>query len=337
MTTRVGLMGFGRIGRSVFRQIDDHPELEVGAIVDIADHAALAYLLRFDTIHGRFGKSVEYQEGTLVVDGAAIPMLSAADPGEVDWSALGVDVVVQATRKHRTAAECLKHIEAGAKRVVLASTPLDPGDMDTILMGANDDQLDASDRVIALGSNTSNALAPVLKALDAEFGVERAMFTVVHAFTNQSRLADVPGDELRTSRAAAENIIPSHTTSVEIIEGVLPEFAGKLSGMALGVPVSDGSNVDMVATLATATDVDTVNAYMRRVADGSAVIDYTHEPIVSRDIVGDPHSAIWDGLATMVVGGTLLKCVVWFDNGWGYAARVIDAIVAVSAFDREEA
>ena len=337
MTTRVGLMGFGRIGRSVFRQIDERPDLEVGAIADIADHAALAYLLRFDTIHGRFGKTVEHREGFLVVDGAPIPMLSGADPGDVDWGAVGVDVVVQATRKHRTAAECLRHVEAGATRVVLASTPLDPDDMDTIIMGANDHQLDATDRVIALGSNTSNALAPVLKALDGEFGVERAMFTVVHAFTNQSRLADVPGDDLRTSRAAAENIIPSHTTSVEIIEGVLPEFAGKLSGMALGVPVSDGSNVDMVAMLGTPTDVETINAYMRSVATGSPVVDYTHEPIVSRDIVGDPHSAIWDGLATMVVGETMLKCVIWFDNGWGYAARVVDAIAAFAAFDREEA
>jgi glyceraldehyde 3-phosphate dehydrogenase len=334
MTTRVGLMGFGGIGRSVFRQTEEHPDIEVAAIVDVADHAALAYLLRFDTIHGRFRKPVEHEDGSLIVDGRRVPMLSDADPGDVDWKELGVDVVVQATRKHRTTAECMRHLDRGAKRVVLASTPLDPAEMPTIIMGANDQDLGPDDRIIALGSNTSNALAPVLKALDAGFGLERAMYTVVHAFTNQSRLADVPGDSLRTSRAAAENIIPAPTNSAEIVESVLPEFSGKLSGIALNVPVSDGSNVDLVAVLATETDAGAVNAHMRAAADGSPVLDFTDQPIVSRDIVGDPHSAIWDGLATMVVDRTLLKCVTWFDNGWGYAARVVDAIERFAAFER---
>lgn len=326
-------MGFGSIGRSVFRQIDDRPDLEVAAIVDIAPHEALAYLLRFDTIRGRYSKPVEYREGELVVDGRSIPMLSHPDPGDVDWTALGVDIVVQATRKHRTLAECKLHLDRGARRVVLASTPEDPDEIETILMGANDDDLGPEDKIIALGSNTSNALAPILMALDSGFGIQRAMFTVVHAFTNQSRLADVPGDDMRRSRAAAENIIPSPTNSAEIIEGVLPQFAGKLSGMALGVPVSDGSNVDLVAILSTHTDAAAVNHHMRAFADGSPVVDYTDEPIVSRDIVGDSHSAIWDGLATMIVDGTMLKCVTWFDNGWGYAARVVDAIERLSAFD----
>lgn len=330
-------MGFGRIGRSVFRQTEDRPDMEVAAIVDIADHAALAYLLRYDTIHGRFRGTVEHEEGHLTVDGRRIPMLSDADPGDVDWAGLGVDIVVQATRKHRTAAECARHLDRGAKRVVLASTPLDPSDMDTIIMGANDQDLTSDDRMIALGSNTSNALAPVLKALDAGFGVERAMYTVVHAFTNQSRLADVPGDDLRTSRAAAENIIPAPTNSADIIESVLPVFAGKLTGMALNVPVSDGSNVDLVAVLGRPVDVAEVNDHMRATADGSTIMDYTDEPIVSRDVVGDAHSAIWDGLATIVVEGTLLKCVTWFDNGWGYAARVVDAIARFSDFERGDA
>lgn len=334
MTTRVGLMGFGAIGRSVFRQVHDRDDLEIAAIADIADHKALAYLLRFDTIRGRFGTSVEYRDDELVVGGTAIPMLSAADPGDVDWEAFGVDVVVQATRKHRTLAECNQHLARGAKRVVLASTPLDPTEIPTIIMGANDDALSSDDRVIALGSNTSNALAPVLKALDEAFGIERAMYTVVHAFTNQSRLADVPGGDKRTSRAAGENIIPSPTDSAEIIEGVLPQFAGKLSGMALGVPVSDGSNVDLVATLGTPASVDAINDHISSVASGSSVVGYTHDPIVSRDIVGDPHSGIWDGLATMLVDDTLLKAVIWFDNGWGYAARVVDAVARLAEFDR---
>ena len=288
MTIRVGLMGFGRIGRSVFRQTEEHDAMEVAAIADIADHAALAYLLRFDTIHGRFRKPVAFEDGNLVVDGRPIPMSSGRDPGDVDWSELGVDVVVQATRKHRTAAECARHLERGAKRVVLASTPEHPGDMRTIIMGANDHLLGPDDRMIALGSNTSNALAPVLKALDSEFGVARAMYTCVHAFTNEARLADVPGDDLRTSRAAAENIIPAPTNSAEIIEQVLPEFRGKLSGIALNVPVSDGSNVDMVAVLARAADREQINAHMKKTAESSHVMDYTEEPIVSRDVVGDP-------------------------------------------------
>ena len=331
--TRIGLMGFGRIGRNVFRQVRDRSDLEVVAIVDVADPSALAYLLEYDTIFGRYPGHVSYEDGSLVVGDRRIPMSSEPNPGDVDWAALGVDVVVQATRKHRTAADCRRHLDAGAKRVVLASTPEDPADMDTVIMGANDHLLGSEDRMVALGSNTSNALGPILTALDGGFGLVRAMFTVVHAFTNEQRLADVPGDDLRTSRAAAENIIPSVTTSAAIIESALPQFAGKLSGIALNVPVSDGSNVDMVATLATPVDKAAVNAHIAAVARGSRVIEYTDDPIVSSDVIGNTHSAVWDGLATMVVGGTLLKCVTWFDNGWGYAARVVDAIEKLASFE----
>ncbi len=331
--TRIGLMGFGRIGRNVFRQVRDRDDLEVAAIVDVADPNALAYLLEYDTIFGRFPADVSYADGHLVIGDRRIPMLATAAPGDVDWADLGVDVVVQATRKHRTAADCSRHLEAGAKRVVLASTPEDPGDMDTIIMGANDHLFGPEDRMVALGSNTSNALGPILTTLDGCFGIVRAMFTVVHAFTNEQRLADVPGDDLRTSRAAAENIIPSTTTSAAILETVLPQFAGKLSGIALNVPVSDGSNVDLVATLAAPADPAAVNACIAAAAEGSAVIEYSNDPIVSSDVIGNTHSAVWDGLATLVVGGTLLKCVTWFDNGWGYAARVVDAIEKLASFE----
>jgi len=334
---RIGLMGFGRIGRNVFRQVRDRSDLEVAAIVDVADPTALAYLLEYDTIFGRYPAPVSYEAGFLVAGDHRIPMLSNPDPGDVDWSALDVDVVVQATRKHRSASDCARHLEAGAKRVVLASTPIDPTDMDTVIMGANDHLLGPEDRMVALGSNTSNALAPILRVLDEGFGVVRAMFTVVHAFTNEQRLADVPGDDLRMSRAAAENIIPSATTSAAIIESVLPQFAGKLSGIALNVPVSDGSNVDLVTTLATPADRAAVNACVAAAAEDSAVIEYTEDAIVSSDVIGNTHSAIWDGLATMVVGGTLLKSITWFDNGWGYAARVVDAIVKLASFEEVSA
>lgn len=334
---RVGLMGFGRIGRNVFRQLQDEPDIEVVAICDIADRAALVYLLKFDTIFGRFVGDVRLDGTDLVVDGRRIPMLDGADPGDVDWGALGVDVVVQATRKHRTLAECRKHLDAGAKRVVLASTPEDWQEMDTVVFGANDHELGPEDRVLALGSNTSNALAPILKVLDERFGLDRAMFTVVHAFTNQLRLADVPGDDLRLSRSAPENIIPAPTDSPAIVERVLPEMKGKLSGIALNVPVADGSNVDLVAFLETASTVAEVNEAILEASKDSDVIGWTDEPIVSSDVIGSHHSAVWDSLATMVIDGTMVKAVIWFDNGWGYAARVVDAIGKLAAFDREGA
>jgi glyceraldehyde 3-phosphate dehydrogenase len=337
VTTRIGLMGFGRIGRNVFRQSWGRRDLEVAAIVDIADPAALAYLLEYDTIFGRFPEPIDFEDGHLVVGDRRIPMLSTPEPGDVDWSEYGVDVVVQATRRHRTAAECARHLDRGAKRVVLASTPEDPADMDTVVIGANDHLLGPEDRMVALGSNTSNALAPILRVLDEAFGVERAIFTVVHAFTNEQRLADVPGGDFRTSRAAAENVIPTATNSAEIIQLVLPQFAGKITGIALNVPVSDGSNVDLVAILGRDTDPKGVNAAIREAARSSDVIEYTDDPIVSSDIIGNTHSAIWDGLATMVVGGTMVKSITWFDNGWGYAARVIDVIEKLAAFEKVSA
>ena len=327
-------MGFGRIGRNVFRQVWERDDLEVAAIVDIADPAALAYLLEYDTIFGRFPDPIDFEDDHLVVADRRIPMLSEPEPGGVDWAGYGVDVVVQATRKHRTAADCARHLDRGAKRVILASTPEDPTDMDTVVMGANDHLLGPEDRMVALGSNTSNALAPILKALDEAFGVKKALFTVVHAFTNEQRLADVPGDDFRTSRAAAENIIPTATNSAAIIELVLPQFAGKISGIALNVPVADGSNVDLVTILGTDTDAKAVNAAIAKAARDSHVIEYTEDPIVSSDIIGNTHSAIWDGLATIVIGGTMVKSVTWFDNGWGYAARVIDVIEKLAAFEK---
>lgn len=333
---RVGLMGFGRIGRNVFRQLEDHSDIEVTAIADIADPAALVYLLKYDTIFGRFPKPVEFDDGKLIIEDRAIPIVDAASPGDADWEALGVDIVVQATRKHRTAAECRKHLEAGAKRVILASTPEDPSDMDTLILGVNDDVLGSDDRVIALGSNTSNALAPVLKILDDSFGLEGAMYTVVHAFTNEQRLADVPGSDLRTSRAAAENIIPTETSSPAIIERVLPAVAGKLSGIALNVPVADGSNIDLVSILSSPATKEEINAVIEKAAASSTVIEYTDEPIVSSDVIGNPHSAVWDGLATLVMDETMVKSIVWFDNGWGYAARLVDAIGLLGNFDRED-
>jgi glyceraldehyde 3-phosphate dehydrogenase len=333
---RVGLMGFGRIGRNVFRQLEDHPSIEVAAIADIADPEALVYLLRYDTIFGRFPKPVEFVDGNLVVGDRAIPMLQARNPGDADWSAYGVDVVVQATRKHRTVAECRRHLDEGARHVILATVPDDPTEIETLVMGVNDEVLDSGDEIISLGSNTSNALAPVLKILDDEFGIDSALFTTVHAYTNEQRLADVPGDDLRLSRAAAENIIPGPTNSPEIIERVLPAVKGKLSGMALNVPVADGSAIDLVAILETPATAETINAAVKKAAADSSVLEYTEEPIVSSDVIGSTHSAVFDGLATVVMDETMIKAVIWFDNGWGYAARAVELMEKLAGFKKQE-
>jgi glyceraldehyde 3-phosphate dehydrogenase len=325
---RVGLMGFGRIGRNVFRQLEAAGSVEVAAIVDVADPAALTYLLKYDSIYGRFPKPVKLEGTNLMVDGDAIPFISAREPGDVDWGSLGVDVVIQATGKYRTHEWCAKHIAAGAKRVILASTPEDPGDVPILLRGINDEILTPEVDVISLGSNTSNALAPILRIFDEAWGLDRAYFTTVHAFTNQARLADVPTSSFRSSRAAGENIIPSDTNSPEIITAVMPEFTGKLSGMALNVPVPDGSTVDLVAFVRTATSADEVNEIVQKevAAHYAGVIEYVTDPIVSSDVIGSSQSGNFDSLATLVVDGTMIKSIIWFDNGWGYSVRILEVL-----------
>ncbi|MBU1228225.1 MAG: glyceraldehyde-3-phosphate dehydrogenase [Actinobacteria bacterium] len=333
---RVGLMGFGRIGRNVFRQLEGHPSIEVAAIVDIADPEALVYLLRYDTIFGRFPKPIGLANGSLTIGDRSIPMLKHADPKDVDWAAYGVDVVVQATTKHRTVAECQGHLDNGAGYVILATVPDDPSAIETLVMGVNDEVLDSGDRIISLGSNTSNALAPVLKILDDEFGIDSALYTTVHAYTNTQRLADVPGDSLRLSRAAAENIIPGPTNSPEIIERVLPAVKGKLAGMALNVPVPDGSTVDLVAFLEKPVTRESVNAAIKKAAADSRILEYTEEPVVSSDVIGNTHSAVFDGLATVVIDETMIKAIIWFDNGWGYAARAVELMEKLAEFTKQE-
>ncbi len=325
---RVGLMGFGRIGRNVFRLLDAAGEVEVAAIADIADPAALTYLLKYDSIYGRFPKPVELDGTTLKVDGTPIPFIAGAEPGDVDWGELGVDVVIQATGKYRTGEWCVKHIEAGAKRVILASTPEEAGDVPILLRGINDEVLTPDLEVVSLGSNTSNALAPILRIIDQSWGLDRAFFTTVHAFTNQARLADVPTSSFRSSRAAGENIIPASTNSPEILTAVMPELAGKLSAMALNVPVPDGSTVDLVAFVQTATSREEVNETVRKevAAHYSDVVEYVEDPIVSSDVIGSSQSANFDSLATLVVDGNMVKSIIWFDNGWGYSVRIVEVL-----------
>lgn len=329
---KVALMGFGRIGRNVFRLLWGHPFLEVGAVADVADPRGLAYLLKYDSIYGRFPESVSYRDGSLLVGERTTPLISAHSAGDADWSDLGVSLVVQSTGRHHTREECRGHIASGARGVVLASTPQVLGEIPILLRGVNDHLLGPDTEIIALGSNTSNALAPILWTLADNFGLRRGFFTSVHAMTNAQRLADVPTSGFRSSRAAADNIIPSSTNTTQILVAARPEFAGKLSSLALNVPVVDGSTVDLVAELETPVDIDLVNRTIREACATRyrGIVEYSTDPIVSSDVTGAPESAVFDSLATMVMDDRLTKTVTWYNNGWGYSARIVEVLERMS-------
>jgi glyceraldehyde 3-phosphate dehydrogenase len=327
MTTRIGIMGFGRIGRNVFRIVHGRSDVEVAAIVDIAEPQALEYLLRFDTVHGRFEDPVWIKGDSLYARGRAIKLLQAKAPGDVDWASLGVDIVVEATGQYRTRALLQKHLDRGAKAVVLTVPPRDELDA-LVVMGVNDRVLGPKTRIVSNASCTANALAPICKILDDAFGIELGFMTTVHAYTNDQRLADVPHTEMRRSRAAAENIIPTETHSPQVVQSILPQLAGKLDGMALNVPVPDGSNVDLVTLMKRTVTAEEVNEIVKSASltTFKGIVEYTDQPIVSSDVVGNDHSAVFDGLSTLVLGGNMLKTITWYDNGWGYATRVVELI-----------
>ena len=333
MAIRIGIMGFGRIGRNIFRLVYDREDIEVAGIADIADPQALAYLLRFDTVHGRFPETVAVKGEHMYVRGRQIRILTKREPGEVPWKELGVSIVAECTGKYRTRAALEKHLAAGAERVVRTVPPRDAIDA-VIVMGVNDHTLAPEHRIVSNASSTAGAVAPVVKILHEAFGIERAMLTTVHAYTNDQRLADVPHTELRRSRAAAENIIPTVTHAPHMITAMLPALEGRLDGMAMNVPVGDGSIADLVLLMSRAVTAEEINAVVRSASESRyrRILEYTEEPLVSSDVIGSPHSGIFDGLSTQVVGGNLVKALVWFDNGWGYANRVVDLIVRLAAF-----
>jgi glyceraldehyde 3-phosphate dehydrogenase len=333
-------MGFGRIGRNIFRIVYPRNDIEVSAVVDIADPKSLEYLLKFDTVHGRFREPVSVVGDAMYVKGHQVRMITAAEPGEVDWAALGVDVVIEATGKYRTRETLSRHLQKGAKAVILCYPPKTPEDVDALVVsGVNNDALQAGHRIVSNGSCTINALAPVLRLLDDNFGVAHAFMTSVHAYTNDQRLADVPGKDLRRSRAAAENIIPTETYSPRGIGRVLPDLEGRLQGMALNVPVPDGSNIDLTCLLEREVKREEVNAVVRSAAltTYSSIIEYSEDPLVSSDVIGNSHSAIFDSLATMVIGGNMVKSIIWYDNGWGYAHRVVELITRLMSLREKSA
>jgi glyceraldehyde 3-phosphate dehydrogenase len=330
MPTRIGLMGLGRIGRNIFRILYKSDDLLIEAVSDVADPAALAYLLRFDTLLGRFPDEVSIQDGNLQVAGRRVRMLTEAKGSQETppWGDLGVDVVVEATSKFRTRAEVERHFAAGAKRVILCSPPAEAPDL-TVVFGVNEDQLRPEHRIVSASSATAIAAGPVIKVLDEAFGVERAFLTTVHAFTNQQRLADVPDDDPRRGRAAGENIIPQETHAAELLADLLPDLRGKITGYSMNVPVANGSVVDLVCWHQKPVAVETVNEVIRSAATGDRlrhVLGYETEPIVSSDILHSEYSGTYDSLATMVLGKNVSKTLTWFDNGWGYAHRVVDLL-----------
>ncbi len=331
MTIKVGINGFGRIGRLVFRACEADPAIEVVAVNDLTDAKTLAHLLKYDSVHGRFGDSVEVVDGGFTIDGRFVKVLSERDPGSLPWGELGVETVVESTGFFTDGTKAQAHRDAGAKKVII-SAPAKNEDI-TIVMGVNDDEYDAATHnIISNASCTTNCLAPFTKVLVDNYGLKRGLMTTIHAYTNDQRILDLPHKDLRRSRAAAANIIPTTTGAAKAIALVLPELKGKLDGMAMRVPVPDGSVVDLVAELDRDVTIDEVNAAMKAAAEGpmKGILKYTEDPIVSSDIVGDPHSSIYDASATMV-HGNMVKCISWYDNEWGYSNRVKDLVKFVQA------
>ena len=332
--TRVAINGFGRIGRAVFRVIAQRPEagIEIVAVNDLADDEMVAYLLKYDTVMGEFPGEVKVEDGYLVAGGHLAKTLTIKDPAQLPWKELEVDVVIESTGVFRTRAEVAKHLEAGAKRVILTVPAKDELDA-TVVLGVNDDDLEADDRIVSNASCTTNCLAPIAKILDEAFGIKRGIMTTVHAYTNDQRLADVPHKDFRRSRAATLNIIPTTTGAAKAVGKVLPQLKGKLDGMAMRVPVPDGSTVDLVVELNTPVTVEEVNAAVAKAAAGplKGIVQYSEAPLVSTDIIGNPHSSIFDAPSTLVLGGNKVKLLAWYDNEWGYSQRVVDLIERLAA------
>ena len=327
MAVRVAINGFGRIGRAVYRILADRTDVDVVAINDLADNKTLAYLLKYDTVMGRFRGEVKVEGEMLVAGEQRSRMLEIPDPAKLPWKELEVDVVVEATGRFRKREQLEQQIAAGAKRVILTVPAKDDID-NTIVIGVNEGSLRPSDRIVSNASCTTNCLAPVAKVLSERFGIVKGIMTTVHAYTNDQRLADVPHSDFRRSRAAADNITPTTTGAAKAVGKVLPVLKGKLDGIAIRVPVPDGSIVDLVTVMEKKITADEVNAAIREAAEGplKSIVEYTEEPIVSSDIIGNSHSAIFDARATHVIGDTFLKTLTWYDNEWGYSCRVVDLI-----------
>lgn len=327
MTVRVAIMGFGRMGRNVFRALYPRNDIEIVAINDIADPQAMEYLLRFDSLHGPFPEPIRIKDGYLYARGRQIPVLHQKEPGDAPWFDLGVDVVIEATGRYRTAEELGKHMKAGADRVILTTPPR--GEIDTIYIpGLTNEPIGREHRLISCGSSTSNCLLLMIRLLDEAFGVESGFFTSVHAYTSEQSLIDTFHGDLRLSRAAVENIVPVNTWSVHMVDRMFPHLAGKFGGGKLNVPVADVSCVDLVTVHPREIRVEEVNEVFRSASLSvmKGVLDFTEDPIVSSDVAGSRASCTFDSLATMMVQGNMLKTLGWYEQGGGLAYRIVDVI-----------
>jgi glyceraldehyde 3-phosphate dehydrogenase len=332
MSIKLGINGFGRIGRLCFRSIlerDDH-NFDIVGVNDLTDAEALATLFKYDTVHGQFPGEVTLDGDALVVNGDRFPVFSEKDPTKLPWGDLGTDAVIESTGVFRTREKASMHLEAGADRVVISAPAKSEVDA-TVVLGVNDDVITGDEKIVSNASCTTNCLAPLVKVLDDAFGVENGLMTTVHAYTSSQNIVDGPHGDLRRARTAAESIIPTTTGAAKAVGEVLPHLDGKLDGMAMRVPTPDGSVTDLTATLVKEVSTDEVNAAFRDAANGamSGVLAYSDEPIVSRDIIHNPHSCIYDA-PWAATNGSMVKVVGWYDNEWGYASRTVDLVETLS-------
>jgi len=331
MSVKVGINGFGRIGRNVFRAAHNNPEVEIVAVNDLTDVKTLVHMLKYDTTHGRFAGKVEAADGGILVDGKFVKVFAERDPGNLAWGSVGAEIVIESTGIFTAKEKAELHLKGGAKKVII-SAPASNEDI-TIVMGVNEDKYDpAAHTIISNASCTTNCLATFAKVLDEQFGIVKGLMTTVHSYTNDQRTLDLAHSDLRRARAAAENIIPSSTGAAKAVSLVLPQLKGKLNGMAFRVPTPNVSVTDLVVELAKNVTVDEVNAALKAAAEGplKGIMNYTDEPLVSSDFNGDPASSTVDSLSTMIAGDNLVKVVSWYDNEWGYSNRVVDLVTFVA-------
>ena len=322
---KLAINGFGRIGRNVFKIALEKGDIDIAAINDLTDPKTLAHLLKYDSNYGVYSKKVESTEDAIVVDGRKTKVFAERDPKSLPWKDLGIDVVIESTGVFRKRDQLAWHIEAGAKKVILTVPAKDKIDK-TIVLGVNDDDLKDSDLIVSNASCTTNCLAPIAKVLNDAFGIEQGLMTTIHAYTNDQKILDMPHSDLRRARGAALAVIPTTTGAAKAVGLVIPELDGKLNGLAMRVPVSVGSIVDLTVQLKRDPTVAEINAEMKKAAEGAlkGILEYTEDPIVSIDVKGNPHSSIFDALSTIKLDNGFVKVLSWYDNEWAYSYRVVD-------------
>lgn len=331
MAVKVGINGFGRIGRNVFRVIAEREGIDVVAVNDLTDARTLSILLKYDSVHGKFKGDIDSKENAIIVKGKKVRLTKEKDPAKLPWKELGVEVVIESTGIFTKKADCEKHLEAGAKKVILSAPAKDQLDA-TIVMGINENVLKPEHKIVSNASCTTNCLAPLAKVINDNFGIEKGLMTTIHAYTNDQNVADLMHSDLRRARAAAINIIPTTTGAAKAIGEVIPELKGKLDGMAMRVPVANGSVTDLVALVKKKVSIEKINNAIKAASENElkGILEYCEDPIVSSDIIDNDHSCIFDSLSTYVVGDNLIKVIGWYDNEWGYSNRMVDLIELIA-------